>query len=249
MNNERQTETGRVRSPRTPKRGRRRKVEGTQEKILDAAEELFSRHGLHGVTIKDVAARAKVDTALLHYYFTDKQGMFDSVFGRRAEIGNRERMESLARYEREAGAGQTLEGVIDAFIRPLIELAQNTSPGWRNYCALVAQINNAPGWGGATMTRYFDPVVHRFIDMVCALLSGAKKEDIYWCYQLLSGSITLMLSRTGRIDRLSNGLCRSDDLAAVYARIVPYAAAGFRAACRTAPAKKQRARAANRKQS
>ena len=32
----------------------------TMEQILDEAEHLFSRHGLHGVTLKDVAARVGV---------------------------------------------------------------------------------------------------------------------------------------------------------------------------------------------
>ena len=39
----------------------------TQGKILDAAEELFSVHGLYGVTLRDIASKADVDTALLHY--------------------------------------------------------------------------------------------------------------------------------------------------------------------------------------
>ena len=33
--------------------------------------------------------KSKVDTALLHYYFDTKRGLFDAVFARRAEIVNR----------------------------------------------------------------------------------------------------------------------------------------------------------------
>ena len=49
----------------------------TRERILDAAEEQFSAHGFWGVTIREVAEQAKVDTALLHYYFNTKRGLFD----------------------------------------------------------------------------------------------------------------------------------------------------------------------------
>ena len=45
----------------------------TMEQILDAAEELFSKHGLYGVTLKDVAKRVGVHHTLLNYYFTDKK--------------------------------------------------------------------------------------------------------------------------------------------------------------------------------
>lgn len=212
-------------------RGRRRKekgTEGAQELILDAAEELFAKHGFYGVTLLQVAQTAGVDTALLHYYFGNKRGLFDQVFGRRAEILNRLRMESLDRYESEAGDNPTLEGVVDAFIRPLIDTTVDGGPGWRNYFALVAQVNNAPEWGGATMTHYFDSVIQRFIDLLHRLLPDAPMADIYWSFQQLTGAITLTLSQTGRIDRLSGGLCRSRDLREAYARMVPYAVGGLR---------------------
>ena len=41
----------------------------TMEQILDAAEYLFSRHGMHGVTLKDVAKRVGVHHTLVNYYF------------------------------------------------------------------------------------------------------------------------------------------------------------------------------------
>ena len=39
------------------------------------------------------------------------------------------------------------------------------------------------------------------------------------------------LARTGRIDKLSNGLCRSDDFTAVKARMASFMAAGLREIC------------------
>ena len=71
----------------TAKRVRRTKAEQraeTLEQILDAAEYLFSRSGLTGVTLRDVAARVGVHTTLLHYYFDDKTRLFEAVFARRA---------------------------------------------------------------------------------------------------------------------------------------------------------------------
>ena len=45
----------------------------------DVAEALFARDGLHGVTLKAVAKESGVDTALLHYYFDDKNRLFSTV--------------------------------------------------------------------------------------------------------------------------------------------------------------------------
>lgn len=203
----------------------------TSERILDAAEELFAQHGLYGVSIRDIAKSAGVDTALLHYYFGTKNGVFDAVLLRRAEILNNDRMAALEAYEAEAGKKATVEGAIAAFLRPVFEWSHRGGRGWKNYCALVAQVNNTPAWGGESMARYFDPVVQRLIAVLRRALPKARDEDLFWCYHLLSGALTLTLSETGRIDRLSKNACRSSDLEAIEPRMVAYCAAGFRKVC------------------
>src|SRR5579875_1854184 len=109
----------------TAKRVRRTKAEQraeTLEQILDAAEYLFSRNGLHGVTLRDVAQRVGVHTTLLHYYFDDKPSLFEAVFARRAGVTSSRRMEALERYEAEAGEAPTVEGALHAFLDPHIDL-------------------------------------------------------------------------------------------------------------------------------
>jgi AcrR family transcriptional regulator len=202
-----------------------------RERILDAAEEQFSRQGFWGVTIREVAQQAKVDTALLHYYFDTKRGLFDAVFSRRAEIINRERIESIDAYEEAAGRQLSVEGVIGAFLRPILQRAAEGDPRWHNYFALIAQVNNTPAWGGETMARTFDPVIHRLVQALRKALPQASEEDLYWSYHFLSGALTLTLSQTGRIDRLSNGLCKSSDFEAIGRRMAPFIAAGFARLC------------------
>ena len=66
----------------------------TIEQILDAAEGLFSRHGLYGVTLKEVAKSVGVHHTLINYYFDDKKKLFDAVFARRAAVTNEQRVVS-----------------------------------------------------------------------------------------------------------------------------------------------------------
>jgi AcrR family transcriptional regulator len=216
---------------RTPGRGRPSKGAGVDLKqtILDAAEGLFARHGFYGVTTRQVAAEAGVDTALIHYYFGAKRELFDAVFLRRAEVVNQERIDSMDAYEAAHQGRMTAKGIIEAFIDPLIERSLTGGQGWKNYFALVAQVNNTPAWGGETMHRFFDPVVRRLVETLKRAMPDAELGDLYWCYQFLTGSMMLALSETGRIDQLSDGLCRSSDLEAVRARLYAYCAAGFEA--------------------
>lgn len=210
-------------------RGRRPKGQGPdlRQAILDAAEALFSRHGFYGVTVRQVASEAGVDTALIHYYFGAKRELFDSVFARRAEILNDTRIAALRAYAASHAGRMTAEGIIEAFIDPLIERSLTNDEGWKNYFRLVALVNNTPAWGGETMHRFFDPVVRELIEALKLALPEAELRDLYWGYQFLTGAMMLTLSETGRIDQLSNGLCRSTDLEAVRARLYAWCAAGL----------------------
>lgn len=210
-------------------RGRRPKGQGPdlRQSILDSAEALFSRHGFYGVTVRQVAAEAGVDTALIHYYFGAKRELFDAVFARRAEILNDARVAALRAYAAENAGRMSVEGIIAAFIDPLIAQSLTNDEGWKSYFRLVALVNNTPAWGGETMHRFFDPVVHQLVDMLKEALPGAEMRDLYWGYQFLTGAMMLTLSETGRIDQLSDGLCRSTDLEAVRARLYAWCAAGL----------------------
>ncbi|MNJ88728.1 HTH-type transcriptional regulator RutR [compost metagenome] len=56
------------------------KDSSTEEKILNAAKEVFMKYGLYGARMQDIANTAGINKALLHYYFRSKEKLFDAVF-------------------------------------------------------------------------------------------------------------------------------------------------------------------------
>jgi len=222
-----------------PKQKPRTKAEQraeTLEQILDAAEYLFSKHGLNGVTLRDVALKVGVHTSLMHYYFVDKRRLFEAVFARRAGITSSRRLDSLDRYEREAGNSPTVEGALRAFLDTDLDLYINGGEGWKNFAAFAAQVSNSPE-GAAMMDLHFDPVVLKLIGILKKALPGGSDIDIFWGYDFVTGALMHTLGRTGRIDRLSGGVCKSEDFAAVRERLASFMAAGFIALCGKSPRK------------
>lgn len=218
----------------TPPVRRTRKAEqraATLEQIVDAAEGLFAQHGLYGVTLKDVAKQVGVHHTLLNYYFADKKALFDAVFARRAVVTSERRMQALDAYEREAGDAPTVEGALRAFLDTDLDLYIDGGEGWRNYAQLTAQVANTPHWGADLMDEHFDPVVLRLIGLLRRALPDCAESDIFWGYQFVTGALMLTLARTGRIDKLSGGMNRSDDFVAVKERMASFMAAGFREIC------------------
>lgn len=52
----------------------------TEQRILAAATKVFHNKGIHGARMQDIADEAKVSKSMLHYYFIDKNKLFDKVF-------------------------------------------------------------------------------------------------------------------------------------------------------------------------
>lgn len=207
------------------------------EQILDAAEHLFARHGLYGVTLKDVAQRVGVHHTLLNYYFEDKKKLFDAVFARRAAVTSELRMKALDDYDASSGGRPTVEGALHAFLDTDLDLYIQGGEGWKNYGALGAQAANTTE-GAELMDKHFDPVVLRLVELLKKALPDCAEEDIFWGYHFVTGALMVTLGRTGRIDKLSGGLCKSEDFLAVKQRMARFMAAGFLQICGTgAPAR------------
>ena len=51
-----------------------------EEKILAAAQKVFMTKGMAGARMQDIADEAGMNKALLHYYFRDKDKLFEVVF-------------------------------------------------------------------------------------------------------------------------------------------------------------------------
>ena len=208
----------------------RKTARSAKERLLDSAERLFAKLGYHGVSIRDITESAGVDVALVNYHFGSKRALLTSVIERRAEEINVERLRRLAATQRRRGR-LNLEEVVNAFMDPLIERMARGGRGWKSYFALLAQVNNSPEFS-VLMTRNFDVVVRKFIEVLQAALPQADPRDVYWGYHFLTGALTLTFAETGRLDRLSGQLCRSTDSDAVHARFAPFMAAGFAALAR-----------------
>ncbi len=52
----------------------------TQELILEAARKVFIRDGFDGARMQDIANVAGINKALLHYYYKNKESLFNLVF-------------------------------------------------------------------------------------------------------------------------------------------------------------------------
>jgi AcrR family transcriptional regulator len=94
--------------------------------MLKQAQHLFSQHGYHGASIRDIAQACGLSNAALYYHFGNKQNLFFEVL--------REYIATVAQQLRAAGAGegtcrQRLVRIAQAYAEIILE-SQSEMQTW-----------------------------------------------------------------------------------------------------------------------
>ena len=77
----------------------------SRERILQAAIREFSEHGLAGARTSAIAAAARVNKALLYYYFRDKEALYAAAIG---EVASKVAGDALAVLDLDCSPGERL---------------------------------------------------------------------------------------------------------------------------------------------
>ncbi|MBB3228618.1 AcrR family transcriptional regulator [Luteibacter sp. Sphag1AF] len=197
----------------------------TKERILGAAETLFATHGFAGASLRQVTAAAKVNLAAVNYHFGSKDKLIEEVFRRRLDELNSRRLSALARI---AGQPDTkLEDVLDAYIRPALDLSRTDGGA----AAFVRVLARAYAEHNETLRRFlsdnYGHVLRQFATEFARQLPGLAKEDIYWRLDIVTGALTYAMADFGIIQR-KNDVAERDHREQAAEHLIRFAAAGMR---------------------
>jgi AcrR family transcriptional regulator len=71
------------------------KNKNTEQKIFDAATELFMEKGVDRTSVRDIASKAGINLALMNYYFRSKENLFDAIFTNLVKENTRDLLQIL----------------------------------------------------------------------------------------------------------------------------------------------------------
>jgi AcrR family transcriptional regulator len=200
--------------------------------ILDSAEAAFAEFGFGGASLRAIAREAGVNQAMVGYYFGSKEGLLQEVIRRRADHINDRRKELLQEI---LGRGQPrLDDLMDAFIRPAMELARDRARGGYSYVKLIALLGSSTDELSLRVVREcFDWIARRYIDAIRLAEPGLTESAATRGY-LLSISVAMTASV---MERRATGVAGElgydqADTAELVRTAVAYATAGIRALAR-----------------
>jgi len=211
----------RPRTKRTPE------TQSAEASLLNAAEALFAEHEFDSVSTRDIANRAKVNLALVHYYFGTKQKLFRAVLARRIEELSRRRLQLLDE-RRSSSEPMSVARIAEAFVLPLLEFATTGNRGWRNYIRLNGRVASSDKYMKLAGDLY-DPAAEVFIGEIARTLHAAGRRDVEWGYLFMVAVMSCAFAGGRRIERLSEGRGKSSNLQEAYDVLIPFISAGLAA--------------------
>ena len=130
------------------------------DRILNAAAELFGARGFARTTIRQIAERARANSALIYYYFGSKTGLFEALVQRMQDAVH-------ANLERSLAVSGSPRHKLEHFIRLQVDLLRRRSPLLR---ILLREMLNQNEPAMALMRRALEPNL--------AMVTGLIEEGI-----------------------------------------------------------------------
>jgi TetR/AcrR family transcriptional regulator len=94
------------------------KSKKTEQKILEAATELFLKKGVDRTSVREIANKAGINLALMNYYFRSKENLFDTIFNSLIEKNSRELSDIL---DSDKPLDQKVKDYVELYINLLSE--------------------------------------------------------------------------------------------------------------------------------
>ncbi|MWB76531.1 TetR family transcriptional regulator [Pseudooceanicola sp. 216_PA32_1] len=180
--------------------GRLLRGEATRERVLDAAERLFSAEGVDAVSIRQIAAAAGVTLGVVGFHGGSKTELIRTVLSRRVEALNIARRDRLARVM--AGPAPKLDDLVEAYILPYLEYASHDDPQWGAYARLIARIVADDRWY-KNVGELYDPMAREYLDAMQQVCPEADRDALVTALTLTVASMLSLVASRARIAGLT----------------------------------------------
>jgi len=199
----------------------------TRVHLLDVAEELFAQHGYVATSTRMIARASNINLGNVHYYFKSKEALYEEVFQRRGRPLVAQRLQLLADATTASGDQPVpVRELIRCFVLPLLLSAK--APGGAAFAQLHCRLSSEPmELALAVRSRVYDSSTREFVHAFRKSLVHLPEDVLYWRIHFMIGAYLYTLVRSGRLEFISGGRCRSEDVDEALSQILPFLEAGF----------------------
>jgi AcrR family transcriptional regulator len=199
----------------------------SKDKLFQSAEALFSSKGFRDVSVREIAAHAGINSALVAYYFRGKRELFNEVFHSHIAPLVQEGVKQLKTITKN-GRKPSVDEILKAWLRPWFQ-AGNNKQARAIRLRLTANLSYERWEHTQKVSSYMQREHSAFIKALHSCLPYLSKETLAWRLHFVAGALVFGIRQPAPLIALSGGRCNPDDLEETFNQILPYAVAGFRA--------------------
>jgi AcrR family transcriptional regulator len=208
--------TARARASATPA------AQKTMTKFLNAAEDVFGKHGYEGTTIRAIAAKAHVNLGTLKHYWGSKRELFRSLFERRLTPFKDYHLRRLASIEAVYANGMrpNVAEVLAALVEPSFFVGMPADFG-EGYADAKGRKRFHLLYGRALMdpspvvieelATIFGDAVNRFLDLLRRACPELSEAELDWRVNCIVGAQVFSQVYSERIGRWFGSIADVED--------------------------------------
>ncbi|MCP1117571.1 TetR/AcrR family transcriptional regulator [Robbsia andropogonis] len=152
----------------------------TKARLLDAAEQLYTRSGPDSLSLRDLTEHAGVNLAAVNYHFGSKNALVCAMVARRLDVINELRLAELTRLESALGDQLSSEHVMTVLAKSLMQDTFDIidSPDQRDFMIRVGTDLSQPL--RQFLTQRYAHVESRFVAAFCRSTPWLDADTVRW---------------------------------------------------------------------
>ncbi|WP_337843319.1 TetR/AcrR family transcriptional regulator [Rheinheimera sp.] len=200
----------------------------TQQKILDAAEQLFAGSGFADTSLRQITSEAEVNLAAVNYHFGSKKELIQSVLQRYLSVLMPRLDQEFSRLLAQTKA-HDLHTVLTVFVKPLLELNTVKPQGTRIFLQLLGRgYTDVQGHLRWFFNHHHGRVLDKFVLLVQQACPQLPASEIFWRLHFSLGTIVFTMASNQALQEIAAADFNENvEIEGVIQRLIPYLAAGI----------------------
>jgi len=204
-------------------------AKAVQERLLEAAEELFSERGFDGTTVRELAAAANCNVAAVNYYFGGKDKLYEAVWRRQLQRIRDRRIASVEAVMEQRDVEPSLEGLIRSYANAFLEPLADEQKGCRHLQLMAREMVERRLPRSLFIEEMVIPVMRVLEKAFCRLYPGLGQKDAQLVILSIVGQLVHMVMVRAMFEERGVAWLAGLDLGEVVEHIVRFSSAGVRA--------------------
>jgi len=200
-----------------------------QDRLLDAAEQLFSDHGFEGAGVRDIASAADCNIAAINYYFGTKDKLYTEVWRRQLLQMRNARLQAIEQVMSESGGKPALEDLLRSFANAFVGPFRDESRSRRFMNLMAREMIDQRVPVNMFIDEVVKPTMGAIREALLRACPGLEESRIPLLIVFLAGQLMHVVHVKTMFEQAETEEIPPFDLNEVVDHIVKFSAAGIRA--------------------